>query len=198
MRQAGIVGTPDLIVVWSSALRANTPVNLGAFRCPKLLICGDTHHMQRPIGAMIDYARKEAFDGIASVYDRHHLHWFLAAGFANCAWLPGISVQHLEQPWQPLRVDQEAFVGQIGAMHGRRQRLLERIAADGIPLRAGRATRAQAAEMYAQSLVSFNGSLNGDLYTASIRGAVRRRLPAYRSSVATGRSGIAAASGSGL
>ena len=163
MRQAGIVAKPDLIVVWSSALRANIPCNLGAFRCPKLLICGDTHHMQRPIGTMLDYARKEAFDAIASVYDRHHLHWFLAAGFADCAWLPGISVQHMEQPRQPRRVDQVAFVGQIGAMHGWRQRLLERIAAEGIPLRAGRATRAQAAALYAQSLVSFNGSLNGDL-----------------------------------
>ena len=163
MRQAGIAAKPDLIVVWSSALRANMPINLRAFHCPKLLICGDTHHMHRPIGTMIDYARSEAFDAIASVYDRHHLHWFLAAGFADCAWLPGISVQHMDQPWQPRRVDQVAFVGQIGAMHGWRQRLLERIASEGIPLRAGRATRAQAAAMYAQSLVSFNGSLNGDL-----------------------------------
>jgi hypothetical protein len=163
MHRAGIVAKPDLIVVWSSALRANMPVNLGAFRCPKLLICGDTHHMQRPIGTMIDYARREAFDAIASVYDRHHLHWFLAAGFADCAWLPGISVQHMEQPWHPQRVDQVAFVGQIGAMHGWRQRLLEQIAAADVPLRAGTATRAQAAAMYAQSLVSFNGSLNGDL-----------------------------------
>jgi hypothetical protein len=163
MLQAGIVAKPDLIVVWSSALRANMPVNLGAFRCPKLLICGDTHHMQRPIGTMIDYARSETFDAIASVYDLHHLHWFLAAGFTDCAWLPGISVQHMEQPWQPRRVDQVTFIGQIGSMHGWRQRLLEQMAAAGVPLRAGTATRARAAAMYAQSLVSFNGSLNGDL-----------------------------------
>ena len=111
------------------------PVNLGAFRCPKLLICGDTHHMRRPIRSMIDYARAEAFDAVASVYDRHHLHWFLAAGFTECAWLPGISVQDTAPPWQTERTDQVAFVGQMGAMHGWRQALLEQVAAAGIPLR---------------------------------------------------------------
>jgi Glycosyl transferases group 1 len=163
MRRAGIEERPDLIVVWSSALRANIPVNLGAFRCPKLLICGDTHHMRRPIRSMIDYARAEAFDAVASVYDRHHLHWFLAAGFTECAWLPGISVQDTAPPWQTERTDQVAFVGQMGAMHGWRQALLEHVAAAGIPLRAALATRAQAAVLYAQSFASFNGSLNGDL-----------------------------------
>jgi hypothetical protein len=119
--------------------------------------------MQRPIRGMIDYARAEAFDAIASAYDRHHLHWFLAAGFTECGWLPGISVQHTALPWQTQRVDQVAFIGQTGAMHGWRQGLLQRITASGIPLCAGSATRIQAAEIYAQSLVSFNGSLNGDL-----------------------------------
>ncbi len=163
LRQSGTTEQPDLIVVWSSALRANLPVNLGAFRCPRLLICGDTHHMQRPIGFMLDYARAEAFDAVASVYDRQHLHWFLAAGFENCAWVPGTTVQHVPMRWLAQRQDQVVFVGQAGAMHAWRQTLLEGIAAAGIPLLAGLATRAQAAEAFSQSLVSFNGSLNGDL-----------------------------------
>ena len=163
LRGEGRTEQPDLIVVWSSALRANLPANLGAFRCPKLLICGDTHHMQRPIGCMLDYARAEAFDAVASVYNRQHLHWFLAAGFEDCAWLPGISVQHLPMPWQPQRQDQVVFVGQTGPMHAWRLALLEGIAAAGMPLLAGQATRAQAAALFAQSLVSFNASLNGDL-----------------------------------
>lgn len=96
LHQAGIAEAPDLIVVWGSAWRANVPINLGAFRSPRLLICGDTHHMPRPISSVIEYARAGAFDAIASVYDRHHLHWF--------TWLPGISVQ-------------VSFVGQISDMH---------------------------------------------------------------------------------
>lgn len=163
LRRAGCAEQPDLVVVWSSALRANLPVNLGAFRCPKLLICGDTHHMQRPIGFMLDYARSERFDAVASAYDRQHLHWFLAAGFENCAWLPGITVQHVPMPWRAHRDDQVVFVGQTGAMHAWRQALLDDIAAAGVPLLAGQATRPQAAALFSQSLVSFNGSLNGDL-----------------------------------
>lgn len=163
LMKAGWTGQPDLIVVWSSALRANLPVNLGAFRCPKLLICGDTHHMQRPIGFMLEYARSEPFDAVASAYDRQHVHWFVAAGFENCAWLPGITVQHVPMPWCAQRDDQVVFVGQTSAMHAWRQTLLEGIAAAGVPLLAGQATRTQAAELFSQSLVSFNGSLNGDL-----------------------------------
>ena len=154
---------PDLIVVWSSALRANLPVNLGAFRCPKLLICGDTHHMQRPIGFMLEYARSQPFDAVASAYDRQHLHWFLAAGFENCAWLPVITVQHMPMPWRAHRDDQVVFVGQTGAMHAWRQALLEGIAAAGVPLLAGQATRSKAAELFSHSLISFNACLNGDL-----------------------------------
>jgi hypothetical protein len=109
--QSGRSEKPDLIVVWSSALQASLPTNLAAFHCPRLLICGDTHHMQRPIGFMLDYARAEQFDAVASVYDRQHLHWFLAAGFQDCAWLPGMTVQHLPMPSQARRLDQVAFIG---------------------------------------------------------------------------------------
>ncbi len=164
LRQAGIVENPDLIVVWTSALGVNLPTNLSAFRCPKLLFCGDTHHMQHPIRHMIDYARAENFDAVATTCDRHHLHWFQASGFANCAWLPGISVAHATlPPWQTQRSDQVAFIGQTGTLHGWRGALLERIAATGTPVNRGLATRVQAAAEYASSVISFNGSLNGDL-----------------------------------
>jgi hypothetical protein len=164
LRSSGIATKPDLIVVWSSALHDNRPANLRAFRCPKLLICGDTHHLDRPIRTMIDYAGQEAFDAVASAYDRHHLHWFLASGFQHCAWLPGITVQDIAPPWQARRTDQVAFVGQFSAaLHGWRRAVLERMASAGIPVRAERASRAEAASLYAESLVSFNGSLNGDL-----------------------------------
>ncbi len=159
----GFTEPPDLIVVWSNALGANRPQNLGAFRCPRLLICGDTHHMQQPIRSMLDYARVEPFDAVASVYDRHHLHWFQAAGFNQCAWLPGISVQPIAPPWQARRTDQLTFVGQLGPMHRWRQALLQQIAVADVPVLSGLTTRSEAAMRYAQALVSFNGSLNGDL-----------------------------------
>jgi hypothetical protein len=66
-------------------------------------------------------------------------------------------------PWQTQRADQVTFIGQTGEMHGWRGALLERMTAAGIPLLSGFATRAQAAVAYANSIIAFNGSLNGDL-----------------------------------
>jgi Glycosyl transferases group 1 len=164
LRASGIAETPDLIVVWTTSVFLATPVNLGAFRCPKLLLCSDTHQFPHPIRRLLNYARAEAFDAVASVFDRHHLHWFLAAGFAQSAWLPGITVQHMAPPWQTQRIDQVGFVGQMApSRHAWRKALLKRVAKAGIPLCARQSTRAQSAAMYAQSLVSFNASLSGDL-----------------------------------
>jgi hypothetical protein len=43
MRRPGITDSPDLIAAYASAAQVAPPVNLGAFRCPKLLLCADTH-----------------------------------------------------------------------------------------------------------------------------------------------------------
>jgi hypothetical protein len=163
LARVGLRDHPALIVVWSSALGANMPTNLGAFHCPKLLICGDTHHMDKPIRRMLDYALAERFDAVASVYDRHHLHWFLAAGFDKCAWLPGISVEHVATAWQSDRADEVVFVGQTGPLHVYRNTLLQRVKQAGVPVRAGAARRAVSRELYARGAISFNCSLNGDL-----------------------------------
>lgn len=164
LRAFGIADRPDLIVVWTTSVFLATPVDLGAFHCPKLLLCSDTHQYPRPIRRLLDYAQNEPFDAVASVFDRHHLHWFLAAGFVQAAWLPGITVQHVAAPWRTQRIDQVGFVGQMApTRHCWRKALLKRVAAAGIPLCAREATRAQSAAMYAQSLVSFNASLSGDL-----------------------------------
>ena len=87
-----------------------------------------------------------------------------AAGFGQSAWLPGITVQHLAPPWQTQRIDQIGFVGQMApSRHVWRKALLQRGAKAGIPLCARQSARAQTAAMYAQSPVSFNASLSGDL-----------------------------------
>jgi hypothetical protein len=164
LQACGITEPPDLIVVFTTAVFLATPTNLGAFRCPKLLLCSDTHQFTHPIRRLLDYARKEPFDAVASLFDRHHLHWFLAAGFEQTAWLPGITVQPMTPPWQTRRIDQIGFVGQMASTrHAWREHLLTHVDKAGIPLWARSATREQSAALYAQSLISFNASLSGDL-----------------------------------
>lgn len=160
---AGIEKSFDLIAVWSDASRRNCPVNLEAFDCPKLLCLADTHHLKDPLRFMLNYARKVGFDAISSSFNRHHLHWFVEAGFNKCAWIPGLEVVHIPVPLTENREPSVAFLGQAAKLHPRRLRLLEAIKAANIPLRAKQGPRALAAELYSSSVLSFNASLNADL-----------------------------------
>ncbi|NEP45928.1 MAG: glycosyltransferase, partial [Okeania sp. SIO2H7] len=72
---------PDLIVVKADATGANFPINLKSISCPKLLICGNTQHLSKPIQTLVEYATQEQFDFIMSDHKRHHLHYFKEAGF---------------------------------------------------------------------------------------------------------------------
>ena len=53
---------PDLLVVKTDATGANFPRNLKSLPCPKVLILGDTHHLDQPIRTLLDYADDESFD----------------------------------------------------------------------------------------------------------------------------------------
>src|SRR5262249_42936384 len=61
------------------------------------------------------------------------------------------------------RTPQLGFVGQTGGYHMRRARLIALLLASGVPLVAGTGSREVAADVYAESVASFNASLNGDL-----------------------------------
>ena len=153
----------DLIVVASDASRRNCPVNLDAFDCPKVLWMGDTHHLNKPLQFMLNYAGSVRYDALVSTYNRQHLHWFLEAGHNNCAWLPGLTAVHIPTS---LVVDRErcvSFLGQSGKMHPFRTKLLQAIKSANIPLRIVQGSRAIGASLYSTSVLSFNASLNGDL-----------------------------------
>lgn len=153
----------DALVVWSDASGSNRPLNLAAFDCPKVLCVGDTHHLERPLRGMIDYAKKAGFDFIVSSHNRHHLHWFGEAGFDKLAWIPGLKARHIPRPIKDGRAPQICFIGQWTDFHPRRQRLLEALQKQGVPLLARQAPRETSADLYAGSAASLNVSLNGDL-----------------------------------
>jgi Glycosyl transferases group 1 len=153
----------DLIVVYADASGMNFPLNLDAFDCPKALVVGDTHHLKSPLRQMIEYAGDARFDLIASICNRQHLRWFSAAGFSRVAWFPGLAIRHVPRPFRPKRKQQLGFVGQLGSRHMRRARLIELLRSSGVPLAAGTGSRDLTADVYAESVASFNASLNGDV-----------------------------------
>jgi hypothetical protein len=154
---------PDLVIIKADASRANMPVNIGALGCPAVLLVGDTQHMQQPIRTMVAYARSQPFAAIVTDHGRRPLHFFAEAGLNHVQWLPGLNlnlhpIKLPAQPTIPL-----SFVGQAGQFHPVRRHLLEAMTKAGLPLRSGSAPQADAAQVYADSQVNFNCSLNGDV-----------------------------------
>ncbi|MBF0373113.1 MAG: glycosyltransferase [Alphaproteobacteria bacterium] len=154
---------PDLVVVKIDATLGNIPQNLSALSCPKVLVLGDTHHLDEPIRRLLDYAVDERFDRIITDCNRQHLHYFFAAGFPRVHWLPHLT-------WRPNWREPSAapdrdmvFIGQTGGFHPWRQHVIAHLQKAGLPLTVARMTQDEAADTYARARVSFNCSLNGDL-----------------------------------
>jgi glycosyltransferase involved in cell wall biosynthesis len=154
---------PEFLVVKADATGRNFPSNLSAVRGPKVLLVGDTHHLHQPIQSLIRYAQEEPFDLVIFDHTRHHARFFAEAGLRNLHWLPaldyGFEPRELRAaPSRPL-----TFVGQVGRFHPFRRWLLQQVQAAGLPLQVLRGRLAETADLYADSQVTLNVSLNGDL-----------------------------------
>jgi glycosyltransferase involved in cell wall biosynthesis/tetratricopeptide (TPR) repeat protein len=154
---------PEIVIVKADATGRNLPRNLGALKCPKILIVGDTHHMRQPIQSLLRYAKEEPFDFIVFDHTRHHAHLFAEAGLKNVHWLPAVDYgfvprEIVKKPSRPL-----TFVGQAGRHHPYRCWVLDQVKAARLPLEMMRGSLAQTADIYADSQITLNVSLNGDL-----------------------------------
>lgn len=153
----------DVLLVKADATGRNFPRNLGAFKCPKVLLVGDTHHMQGPIRKLIQYAKSEPFDRIIFDHTRHHARWFFEAGFKKLYWIPALdfTFQRREIAARPSR--KLSFVGQAGRFHPYRCHVLEDLKHAGLPLEVMQTSPSGAADIYADSQITLNIALNGDL-----------------------------------
>lgn len=155
--------SPHLLVVKADATARNFPVNLKTLKCSKLLILGNTQHLKTPIQSLLKYALQEHFDFIMTDHKRHHLHYFKEAGFDKVFWLPGFNNYPHEQPCYDDKLYKVSFVGQAGRWHPYRKHVLQYLKAHSIPVNHFQVPQAEATEIYAQSLINLNISLNGDL-----------------------------------
>jgi glycosyltransferase involved in cell wall biosynthesis len=154
---------PDLILVKADSTGRNQPRHLDGVSCPKVLLVGDTHHMKAPIRSLVQYATEERFDFVVFDHTRQHAHFFVEAGLSNVLWLPAFDLSPHEQPWREEVEREVVFVGQVGRFHPHRQRVLDALARDGVPVKRLTAPPDQAAALYSRSLINLNCSLNGDL-----------------------------------
>jgi glycosyltransferase involved in cell wall biosynthesis len=163
LRQLPAEQQPEILVVKADATGRVLPRNLAAVKCPRILLVGDTHHQQRPLSRMIEYARSEPFDFVVFDHTRHHARFFAEAGVKSLRWLPAIDYgfvprEPVAKPSHPL-----TFVGQSGRHHPYRRHVLDKIVMAGLPLETMTAPLAKTAELYADSEITLNISLNGDL-----------------------------------
>jgi len=156
---------PDLVVCLIDASRRSMPRNLAAFKCPRVVLVGDTGHMQSPLMGMLQYLSSEPYHRIVLPYDRHHASIFRTAVFKRIHWFPGITFPHSDAAVRNARKKRReqilAFTGQVGKYHPRRCRLVEALKESGLPLVIRQIQQSQALQFYGESLVGFNASLNG-------------------------------------
>jgi predicted O-linked N-acetylglucosamine transferase (SPINDLY family) len=161
--QSGITEMPELVLVKADATGRNFPSNLRSFKCPRVLLVGDTHHQSSPIQQIVAYAQREAFDFIILDHTRHHARWFFEAGFKNVHWLPALDFSYLPRDLKKSPAHKLTFVGQAGRFHPHRVRVLENLKKAGLPLEVLQSSPSGAADLYADSEITLNISLNGDL-----------------------------------
>jgi len=154
---------PDFVVVKADATGRNFPRNLSAIKGPKVLLVGDTHHMHQPIQSLIRYAQEEPFDFVIFDHTRHHARFFAEAGLRNLFWLPALDYGFEPRELRGAPAHPLTFVGQAGRFHPWRCHVLEQVKAAGLPLEVLRGRLSETADFYADSQVTLNISLNGDL-----------------------------------
>lgn len=163
LTQKGFLREPEVILVKADATGRNFPRNLGQFKCPKVLLVGVTHFLAHPIRRVIEYAKSEPFDFILMDVTRHHAHWFREAGLKNVHWLPALEYHARIRPIQRRPARPLTFVGQAGGHHPFRKFILDKLRSDGLPLEVLQAPQGRAADIYSDSLVTLNITLNGDI-----------------------------------
>ena len=154
---------PGLVVVQVNRSAQTVARNLHAVDALKVLIAGDTHHLENPISYLLEYAAAERYDMVITESARHHAHYFVEAGLPRVHWLPLLTVNAHPRPADDRPSIPVSFVGSQGEHHPYRRRILDVLERDGVPLEAGPAAQAEAARIHARSLISLNVSLNGDL-----------------------------------
>lgn len=163
LRQLPADRQPEIVVVKADATGRNFPRNLHQIKCPKVLVVGDTHHLKGPISRVIHYAQSEPFDRVVLDHTRHHARFFIEAGLPHVHWLPAVDYGFV--PQTPAKQPRHAltFVGQSGKFHPYRRHILEQLRSAGLPLETLTAPLHRTAEIYANSQMTLNISLNGDL-----------------------------------
>ncbi|AFY87961.1 hypothetical protein Chro_2478 [Chroococcidiopsis thermalis PCC 7203] len=158
---------PDLVSISSTLMLVQNPpipVGIPSLTCPSVMKLIDSHHMPRPIQNLIEYAKLVGCQYHWTGYTRHHIHFFVEAGLPNVFWMPGaISIP----PYVPESVKDKTydviFRGAVDSNHYHRREFLKFLQEAEINVDFSGSPYAECLDIYVQSKIVLNCSLNGDL-----------------------------------
>lgn len=158
---------PDLVSISSTLMLVQhppIPIGIPSLTCPSVMKLIDSHHMPRPIQNLIEYAKLVGCQYHWTGYTRHHIHFFVEAGLPNVFWMPGaISIPpYVPEPVKDKTYD-VIFRGAVDSNHYHRRELLKFLQAAGINVNFSGSPYAECLDVYVQSKIVLNCSLNGDL-----------------------------------
>lgn len=156
---------PSMVVVCADCEGASTPFEVSGIDAPKVLIIGDTHHTPQPLTKAIKLALSQPWDLVVLEFTPHHVKWFKEAGVENTVYIPCLtSINPIKIPPPEKRTRGITFVGQLGRDHEYRRRMLAALIREGLEIEIfSNLTQQEAAQIYNESAVSLNFSLNGDV-----------------------------------
>lgn len=165
---------PELLLVHADSTMGCAPVGFPQ-GLPRVLLVGDTHHLDRPLRKLLQYASDGQFNAVVC-WNRQHAHFFRQAGFQHVFWMPGLTFGIPEVPRPANRKLCVSFFGQVGKYHPRRQRLVAALKESGVPFVSGSMPRREGLELFAGSLIALNSALNGEfnlrVFEATANGAL--------------------------
>jgi hypothetical protein len=146
-------------------LRANPLIGLRNWAGPRLLVCGDLHHGERPLDTLAAYLEAEPHDAVLLTFNPAMLSAVQQRLSVPVRALPPTFFRYpaAEREAQP-RLEL-LHVGSLGPHHPRRRELVTALQARGrVPFRhATTASPEDAAALYAQHALVLNVPLNHDL-----------------------------------
>lgn len=156
--------SPHVFIANVDATLKNLPRGLSELNSYKVMILGDTHHLERPLQNVLDYFLRENYDLYISDCLYNHAHFYKALKpNANIAFFPGFRTRFEAKTFNPNKKLVVNFVGKLDPLiHPFRNEFLSKLTEEPFQKVFEGGLQAQASAIYSNSLISLNFTLNNE------------------------------------
>jgi len=154
---------PQVILVHVDEYQSNLPLDIGEFKCKKIMILGDTHHSTLGLNKVGEYFADHSFDYYLADCKKNHLHFFYETHpQRNYVFFPGFRNRFEAKIFNFNKKKAVSLIGQLKSSHPYRLSIVEKLKHCRIPMVISEALQVQAAKIYSEFLININVSLNNE------------------------------------